>query len=112
MERTVSGADTSGMPRFVAASLCAVVLGRLGAEPSPEERVRAVIGELEAAAAARDSGALRPHLSEAYVDARGNDRRALLGMAAAHFLRNKSVYLLVRVNDVALPEPGRAQVDA
>ena len=105
------------MLRFVAAAAFALLLGStmtgcFGAEPSPEERVRAVIAELEAAAEARDSGRLEPHVSESYADANGNDRRALLGLAAAHFLRNRSVYLLVRVNDVALPEPGRAQVDA
>lgn len=89
-----------------------LMLGCSGGEPSPEERVRAVIGALEQAAEARDVGALRPHVSEDYADANGNDRRAVLGLATAHFLRHRSVYLLVRVGAIELPEPGRARVDA
>jgi hypothetical protein len=101
------------MLRTVAVSLlCALVLACSGGEPTPEERVRAVLAELEEAAEARDVGLIKPHISESYKDENGNDRRALLGLATAHFLRNKSVYLLVRVSDVKLPEPGRAQVDA
>ena len=101
------------MLRFVAVSLLAVLVAACsGAESTPEERVRAVLAELEVAAEARDVGLLKPHVSEAYKDENGNDRRALLGLATAHFMRNKSVYLLVRVNDVALSEPGQARVDA
>jgi hypothetical protein len=102
------------MLRLVAASFVSVLLlaGCRGGEPTPEERVVAVLAELERAAEARDVGLIEPHVSESYKDENGNDRRALLGLATAHFMRNKSVYLLVRVSDVALPEPGRAQVDA
>ena len=74
--------------------------------------MRAVIGALEKAAEARDVGALKPHVSEAYKDGYGNDRRALLGLATAHFMRHQSVYLLVRVSRIELPEPGRAEGDA
>ena len=101
------------MLRTVAvALLSALVAACSGGESTPEERVRAVLAELEAAAEARDVGLLKPHISEAYKDESGNDRRALLGMATGHFMRNKSVYLLVRVNDVVIVEPGKVQVDA
>ena len=102
------------MLRRVAVSLLAALAlaGCSGGEPTPEERVRAVLAELEAAGEARDVGLLKPHISEAYKDENGNDRRALLGLATAHFMRNQSVYLLVRVNDVVLAEPGQARVDA
>ena len=102
------------MLRRVALSLVAalVLAGCSGGEATPEERVRAVLAELEQAAEARDVGAIKPHISESYKDENGNDRRGLLGLATAHFMRNKSVYLLVRLSDVQLPEPGRAQVDA
>jgi hypothetical protein len=99
------------LPRLVAAVLASLALA-CSAEPSPEDRVRAVLAALEAAAEARDVGLLKPHVSEAYKDDNGNDRRALLGLATAHFMRNESVYLLVRVNDVQLLAPGAAQVDA
>jgi hypothetical protein len=102
------------MLRTVAVSLWVAVLvvGCSGGGSTPEERVRAVLAELEAAAEARDVGLLKPHVSEAYKDENGNDRRAVLGMATAHFMRNQSVYLLVRLSDLQLLEPGRAQVDA
>ena len=101
------------MLRTVAvALLSALVVACSGGELTPEERVRGVLAELEAAAEARDVGLLKPHVSEAYKDASGNDRRALLGLAAGHFMRHQSVYLLVRVNDVILSEPNKAQVDA
>jgi len=102
------------MRRFVALSLltCVASLGCFGAERSPEERIRAVIAALEAAGQARDVGALKPHISESYADGSGNDRRALLGLATAHFMRHQSVYLLVRVNGIELPEPGKATADA
>src|SRR5262245_40930594 len=111
MAGTVSGGDTRGMPRFVAAWLAVSLLACSGGAPSPEERVRAVLAAMETAAGARDVGALKPHVAEAYADKGGNDRRALLGLATAHFMRHQSVYLLVRVNDLQLPEPGRAEVD-
>jgi hypothetical protein len=101
------------MLRWAAVSLLAVLVAACsGGEPTPEQRVRAVLAELEAAAQARDVGLLKPHISEAYKDETGNDRRALLGLATAHLMRHQSVYLLVRVNDVELSAPGAAQVDA
>jgi hypothetical protein len=100
------------MLRLVAVSLALSLLGCFGSDSTPEDRVRAVLAELEKATEARDVGALKPHISESYKDENGNDRRAVLGMATAHFMRNQSVYLLVRLSDVQLPEPGRAQVDA
>ena len=100
------------MLRTVAVLAAVSLLGCSGSDSTPEDRVRAVLAELEKAAEARDVGLIKPHVSESYKDEDGNDRRALLGLATAHFMRNRSVYLLVRLGDVALPEPGRAQVDA
>ena len=100
------------MLRLVAVLLAVSLFGCSGSETTPEDRVRAVLAELEKAAEARDVGALKPHISEAYKDENGNDRRTVLGLATAHFMRNKSVYLLVRVGSVELPEPGRAVADA
>jgi len=91
---------------------CLIVLLACSSEPeSPEDQVRAVLARIEAAASARDVGALKQELSVAYHDAQGNDRRAVLGLATAHFMRNKSVYILSRVRSVDLPEPGFAQAE-
>ena len=79
---------------------------------APEERVRAALTALEAAAQARDVGAMKQLLSASYHDAQGNDRRTVLGLATAHFLRNKSVYILSRISSVEIPEPGFARAEA
>jgi hypothetical protein len=77
-----------------------------GGEPrTPEERVRATLAALEAAAEARDVGAMKEHVSESYRDAHGNDRSAIAGVVAMHFMQNQSVHLLVRTIDVAVDPP-------
>jgi hypothetical protein len=82
-----------------------------GAE-GPEAQVRGVLAAVEAAAEARDVGALKKQISESYKDPQGNDRRAVLGIATAHFMRNNSVYILSRVGEVEIAEPGSARVEA
>ena len=77
---------------------------------TPEAAVRRVLGELEAAAEARDVGAMKPHLSESYRDSQGNDRRAVLGLATAHFMRNRSIYLLTRVSELEIADAGASAV--
>jgi hypothetical protein len=81
-------------------------------ETTPEDQVRRVLAALESAAQARDVGALKNQLSESYKDAQGNDRRAVLGMATGHFMRNKSVYVLTRIVAVEIAEPGFASAEA
>ena len=75
---------------------------------TPEARVRAVLAALESAAEARDVAAMKEHVSERYRDARGQDKRAAAGLLAMHFLRNRAVYLLTRVDSVLAPEAGPA----
>jgi hypothetical protein len=89
-----------------------LALGCAGDEPTPEEQVRRVLDAVQAAAEARDVGALKDQLSPSYKDAQGNDRRTVLGMATGHFMRNKSVYVLARVSSVEIPEPGFARAEA
>jgi len=95
-----------------AATLGAAVLACGGAEDTPEAAVRRTLAAIEAAAGARDPGAIAEHLSADYADPQGNDREAVRRIAAFHLLRKQSVHTLVRVREVAIPEPGRAEVDA
>lgn len=92
------------------ACVALLLVAGCGPADTPEAAVRRVIGELEAAAEARDVGAMKPHLSESYRDSEGNDRHAVLGMATAHFLRNRSIYLLTRVTELEISEPDAARV--
>jgi len=70
--------------------------------------VRAVLAAIESAAEVRDVGALKEHLSEQYADDRGQDKRAVAGLATFHFMRNQSVHLLTLVRDVRISAPGEA----
>jgi hypothetical protein len=83
-----------------------------GAEDTPEAAVRRTLAAIEAAAGAKDAGAIAEHVSADYADPQGNDRDAVRRIAAFHLLRNQSVHTLVRVREVVIDEPGRADVDA
>lgn len=82
------------------------------AADTPEDRVRSVLAALEAAAQSRDAAAMKEHVSEAYADTYGNDKRAVGGIVGLHLLRNQSIHLLTRVRSIAIAEPGRADVTA
>jgi hypothetical protein len=74
--------------------------------------VRATLAAIEQAAEARDVGALKEHLSDQYADDRGQDKRAVAGLATFHFMRNRSVYLLTLVRQVRVESPGEARAEA
>ena len=74
--------------------------------------MRAVLSAIETAAEARDVGALREHVSDSYSDRRGNDARALAGIASFYFMQHRSVHLLTRVRHVEVSAPGEARAVA
>ncbi|MFQ5829689.1 MAG: hypothetical protein ACE5JD_11125 [Candidatus Methylomirabilia bacterium] len=76
---------------------------------SPEGQVRALLDRAEVAAEKKDLGALKPLISDHYTDGLGQNKRGILGILAYHFLRNKSIHLLTRVQSVTLPEPDQAE---
>jgi hypothetical protein len=98
------------MPVGRAALLCLLALAFAcsGAE-TPEQRVRAVLGALEEGAQQRDAGAMKEHISDAYSDENGNDKRTVTQLVAFHLLQNQSVHLLTRVQSLEIPAPAQAQ---
>ncbi len=90
----------------------ALAMACSGDAATPEARVRDVLAALEEGARNRDASAMKEHLSDAYADARGNDKREVAALATFHFLQNRSVHLLARVRGVEVEPPGdaRAQV--
>ena len=92
------------------ATALVLLLACSSAPPSPEDAVRATLAAIEAAAGARDAGAIKPHLSEAYRDPNGNGRKDVLGIATVHLMRNQAVYTLSRITELELVAPDRAQV--
>lgn len=76
---------------------------------SPEDAVRATLAAIESAAGERDAGGIGEHVSEAYADVRGNDKKAVLALATLHLMRNQAVYTLSRVASLELVAPDRAE---
>lgn len=87
----------------------ALLAGCGGSTETPEARIRRVLAEIEAAAEARQAGAIKLHLSELYHDAQGNDQKAVMAIATMHFMRHTSVHLLTRVSALELTAPGEAR---
>ncbi len=86
-------------------------LAACGGRPeSPEARVRAWLKAGETAAEARELMALKEMISARYKDEAGRDRRAVVRILLGYFHRHGSIYLLMRVEGISFPEPGRARV--
>ncbi len=100
----------SALALLLAAALACVACGQTA---TPEDEVRAVLGALEAAAEAGDTGAFGDFVSAAYQDPYGHDREKLRAFVAFHVMRSgRGREVIVRVRDVRIEpgEPARAAV--
>jgi len=88
-----------------------LVLAGCSHERSPEDELRALIATGEQAAEAKQLFTLQGMISERYRDEQHRDRRALVSLIASYFLRNKTIHLLTRVEEIRLEGPDRAEVD-
>jgi hypothetical protein len=81
---------------LITALLCAC------GDPSlaPEEAIRDWVDRGQQAAERKDRGALMDMVSPAYADARGNVRSDLENMLRVVFLRQKTVVLLTRIEEL------------
>lgn len=81
---------------------------------SPEQRIRELIVAGGAAAEARESGFFAEVISTDYSDRDGRSRRDLLRMVTGWLLRNRSIHLLLRIEEIRLleGEKARAVLDA
>lgn len=79
-----------------------------GGESTPEQRIRELIGEAEAAAESRSRGLFDEIVSDAYQDQAGRGRRELLRLIQGYFLANQSIHLLVRIQQVTVEGPETA----
>jgi hypothetical protein len=76
---------------------------------TPEARVRALIERAQEAVVDRDLGILTELISTHYADEADRDRRAIVGLLRDRFLESQAIYLLTRIQRLALPEPARAE---
>lgn len=84
-----------------AALLAAAALtGACGPGGGPEQELRSLIDEAEAAAESRDTGHFRGLISRDYVDARGNSRDDLINWLRGYFLTHQRVEIVTRVEDI------------
>ncbi|MET0534547.1 MAG: hypothetical protein ABW171_10010 [Steroidobacter sp.] len=84
-------------------------LAGCGNSDSPEQQVRKVIDEMEAAAEARDVGELVEHLSAEYRDANGLSAQEAVRYVRGYFVANQSIHLLTRVEQIEFPLPDEAR---
>jgi hypothetical protein len=93
----------------------ALLAGCAGEPDPPLERVRALLAEAEAAAEAKDPGALVALLSEDFtasgslgMSAYGQGRSSASAIVSATLARHEAVHLLTRVHDLQLTGPESA----
>ena len=80
----------------------ALAVASCGGDTSPEEQVRAVVAEAEAAAEARDASALLGLIADDYRDGRGNGAEEIRRYVRGYLIAHQSVHLLVRIEEVEL----------
>jgi len=85
--------------------LSGLLLGLLAtscAAPAPEDALRELVAEAEAAAEARDTGFFRARVSERYTDRGGRDRAALIDLLRGYFLTHARVEVAARIEEIAV----------
>ena len=94
----------------IAALLALLTAACGGAPPTPEQQIRALLGEIERASRERDVRTLKGVISEGYRDAHGRTRQELSSLISYHHLRHEQVYLFTRLEELQLPQPGAASL--
>lgn len=88
-----------------------VLCAACGGEPdTPEAQVRRSLAALETTAEEGDVAGFKALVSTRYSDAMGHDKQALGRYVAFHVMRNANRHVLLRVRDVLVIEPGKAEV--
>ncbi len=80
-----------------------------GEADSPEARVREALGSAQRAVVDQDLGVLTEMVSTRYADEAGRERRDIVGLLRRQFVESQAIHLLTRIQEVTVPEPGRAQ---
>jgi hypothetical protein len=89
--------------------ITATFLAACTSSSSDEDRVRAVIDGVEAAAESRDASDVLEHVADSYADSRGLDKPALRDFLRGYFLAHPKLELLVTVESLEFPVDGLAQ---
>ncbi|HSD68457.1 MAG TPA: hypothetical protein VLB07_02840 [Woeseiaceae bacterium] len=92
------------------ALVCALMCACGGAPDAPEEALRRWVSEAQEAAEREDRDALMSLLSEHYADARGNDHESIEQMLRFYFLRQDSVVLISKIDELVVSDGTAAVV--
>jgi len=97
--------------RLINVSMICASLVACGAPASePEEALRQWVADAEAAAEDRDRRGLVAMVSENYADGRGNNRDAVNNLLRLYFLRQKSVVLVMKIDELTVIDETAAQL--
>jgi len=113
-ESTAPSRQGSGVVQRLMTGLLAVVLlcslpGCGSEPPSPEQQLRALIGEAETAVESRDLAAAMALVDPQYRDDRQRDWRQLRALLAGYFFRHPSIYVISQVDRIEVPQPDQAR---
>ena len=100
------------IPLFIrrASLVCIVLLTLACTSVSPEQRLRAAIGNGIEAAERKDHGALAEFVSASYADDRGRDRRELLALVRGYLSQLGPLHIFSVEKSLEIPSPKRAKV--
>ena len=81
------------------------VLSACSSDPdNPEQQIREMISAGEEAVEARSIMTVLDYITNDYQDKHGRQKKDIQRLVAGYILRNKSIHLLTRVQDIALNE--------
>ena len=90
--------------------ICAFLAACGGPATGPEEALRQWVADAEAAAEDLDRRGIVAMVSENYADGRGNNRDDLNKLLRLYFLRQKSVVLVMKIDELTVIDETAAQL--
>ena len=78
---------------------------------APEEELRAWVTEAVETAEAKERRALMSMISSAYADARGKEKSDIENMLRVYFLRQHSIALLPKIDEIRVYDDTAARID-
>ena len=91
-------------------TVCACLAACGGPSTGPEERLRQWVIDAEAAAEEKDRRGLLDMISKNYTDARGNDHDAIDRLLRFYFLRQQTVSLASRIDEIKVSDETAADM--
>lgn len=97
--------------RLITVLLASALLVGCGSRAvGPEEALRQWIADAEAAAEDLDHRAILAMVSQNYADARGNDRDSIDKLLRLYFLRQKSVELVMKIDELTVIDDSAGEI--